>query len=426
MAPVATATATPGAAFNGRPVDLGPKGEAAAAVAGRAPPPPGAKVPSLADILTSGQFDTDESVVVPYSELPQKIEGPTVWAREEYEQPENREKWVRTWTSEEIQQLGDAAKAWVESGRPHEEIERATIDLPVTLQATLLSLRHKILHGSGFYLLKGFPVKQWPIEVTAAAYLMVGAYLGNAVSQNGKGHLLGHVKDIEGANFTGDNIDKIRIYRTSARQHFHVDSSGGLIGLCCLHRSLEGGESDVVSSHHLWNYLQEHRPDVAETLTKTNWWFDRKGEVSEGQKPYMKRSIVSLVRGQPPQSLVTQIDPYYLWSTSRFVEAGEIPGLSDEQTEAMKVLEETAQKLALHMVLEEGDCQFVSDTHVLHARTAYRDHPPPHPRRHLLRLWLSTPASEGGWVTPYPDSDHPRRGGIQVGTQKGTCPLDAE
>lgn len=83
-------------------------------------------------------------------------------------------------------------------------------------------------------------------------------------------------------------------------------------------------------------------------------------------------------------------------------------------------------KLSIHMELEVGDCQFVSDAHTLHARTEYTDHAPPAPRRHLLRLWLSTPESQGGWVTPYPDSDHPRRGGIQVNDQEPTCPLDAE
>lgn len=185
----------------------------------------------------------------------------------------------------------------------------------------------------------------------------------------------------------------------------------------------------MVSSHALWNHLQAHRPDVARTLAEPNWYFDRKGEVStskKGQNPWMKRSIATLVKGQPDNRLTVQIDPYYLWSTTRFVEAGQIPPLSAAQKEAMQVLEETAQKLALHMILEVGDCQFVSDSSVLHARTAYEDHPPPHPRRHLLRLWLSTPVSEGGWVTPFPDADHPRRGGIQVDEQPHRCPLDAE
>lgn len=157
----------------------------------------------------------------------------------------------------------------------------------------------------------GFPAHQWPIELTAAAYLMVGAYLGNAASQNSKGHLLGHFKDIESLKFTEENIDKVRIYHTSTRQHFQVDSSCGLIGLCCLQCFFEGGESNVVSWHNLWNYLQEHRFDVVETLSKVNWCLDQKGEVCEGQRPYMKRLIASLVKGQPLQSLLTQIDPYY-------------------------------------------------------------------------------------------------------------------
>ena len=54
---------------------------------------------------------------------------------------------------------------------------------------------------------------------------------------------------------------------------------------------MEGGESDVVSSHHLWNTLQAERPDVAELLTKPIWYFDRKGEVSEGQKPWVQRAV---------------------------------------------------------------------------------------------------------------------------------------
>lgn len=73
------------------------------------------------------------------------------------------------------------------------------------------------------------------------------------------------------------------------------------------------------------------------------------------------------------------------------------------------------------MILDIGDIQFVSDHHTLHARTAYKDHAPPAPRRQLLRLWLATPEAPDplnmgwtpGWKTIYNDSTHERRGGIQ-------------
>lgn len=108
------------------------------------------------------------------------------------------------------------------------------------------------------------------------------------------------------------------------------------------------------------------------------------------------------------------------------MDKGIIPALSDAQQEALRVLEETAHRLSLHMILEVGDIQFLANSHILHARTAYRDHAPPAPRRHLMRLWLATPESEGGWRLPYWDSNEKKRGGIQVDDQPPVAPLDAE
>ena len=67
-----------------------------------------------------------------------------------------------------------------------------------------------------------------------------------------------------------------------------------IVGLLCLHKALEGGESDVVSGHHVFNVLQTERPDIVETLTKPIWYFDRKGEVSVGQEDFIRTSIFYL------------------------------------------------------------------------------------------------------------------------------------
>lgn len=56
-------------------------------------------------------------------------------------------------------------------------------------------------------------------------------------------------------------------------------------------RALEGGESDLVSSHHVFNVLQEQRPDVVDTLSQPIWYFDRKGETSKGQKEWIRASV---------------------------------------------------------------------------------------------------------------------------------------
>lgn len=251
----------------------------------------------------------------------------------------------------------------------------------------------------------------------------LGTYLGYFVSQNGRGHVLGHVKD------TGDDptqIDKVRIYRTTARQFFHADD-GDIVGLLCLHKAAEGGESDLVSVHHVWNVLQRDHPDVAELLTKPVWYFDRKGEVSEGQDPYLRQAVIYLENTTAREPRVyCKWDPYFVRSLTRFSDAGIVPPLSEEQLRAMQILEQTCQDLALHMILDVGDIQFLSNEHILHARTAYKDFPPPAPRRHLMRLWLSTPEGEGGWVLPMPDSHEKKRGGIQVNDVAPRAALDAE
>lgn len=82
------------------------------------------------------------------------------------------------------------------------------------LSVLLASIRNQILNGRGFILLKGVPVEKWGNHKSAVAYMGLGTYLGYFVSQNGLGHVLGHVKDV------GDDptqIDKVRIYRTTAR-----------------------------------------------------------------------------------------------------------------------------------------------------------------------------------------------------------------
>ena len=121
-------------------------------------------------------------------------------------------------------------------------------------------------------------------------------------------------------------------------------------------------------------------------------------------------------------------DPYFVRSLTRFSDAGRVPPLSDAQQEALKVLEETCMRSSLHMVLDVGDIQWLSNEHVLHSRTAYKDHDASTgiPRRHLLRLWLSTPESEGGWQLPFHDTDHKKRGGVQVNDTPPKYPLSGE
>ncbi|KAF4119356.1 Taurine catabolism dioxygenase TauD, TfdA family [Geosmithia morbida] len=372
-------------------------------------------------IRTSGQHPPLYDALRPYEDFPKVIEGETVWSKEDFEKDPSL--WTHRFTEEEVTELGLAADRFLASGRPLTGISKENFQLD-KLGKVLTELRETIINGRGFILFKGFPTDEWGVQKSAVGYMGLGTYLGYFLSQNGRGHVLGHVKDV------GDDatqIHKVRIYRTTARQFFHSDD-GDIVGLLCLHRAQEGGESDIVSSHSVWNALQRENPDVARTLTEPIWYFDRKGEVSEGQEEYTRQPIMYLENKPADQNprVYCKWDPYYVKSLTRFSDKGIIPPLSERQLHALDTLEMTCRRLALHMILEVGDIQFLTNNHLLHSRTEYKDYAPPAPRRHLLRLWLATPEDEGGWALPMPDSKETKRGGIQVNNNPPVAPLDAE
>ncbi|CBX98286.1 similar to Taurine catabolism dioxygenase TauD [Plenodomus lingam JN3] len=369
-------------------------------------------------IRTSGQHEPIYSQLRPYSDFPTEIIGPTAWTKDDYAPHPSR--WTHVFSASEIDEISAAADAFLASDTPLTGITRAKFPLP-QFSTYLQPLRNELIDGKGFILFKGLPVTSWGNKKSAVAYMGLGTYLGYFVSQNSRGHVLGHVKDL---GEDAMQIDRVRIYRTNARQFFHADDAD-LVGLLCVAKALEGGESDLVSAHSVWNALQREHPDVAKLLTEPVWYFDRKGETSKGQKEWIRTAVFYLETGENPR-VYSKWDPYYIRSLTRFSDAGLIPPLSEEQNRAALILEETCQKLALHMILDIGDIQFLSNNHVLHARTAYKDYAPPAPRRHLMRLWLSTPEDEGGWRLPFHDSKEKKRGGIQVDDTPPVAPEDAE
>ncbi|KAK3701505.1 hypothetical protein LTR37_015479 [Vermiconidia calcicola] len=369
-------------------------------------------------IKTSGQHPPIYEKLRSYQDFPKEITGPTVWKPEDYQN--SPERWVHWFTEEEKEELGAAADAYMESGAPLTGLTKDSFPLP-KMSKLMDEIREDVIDGKGFILMKGFPVEEWGVDKSAVAYIGLGSYLGYFVSQNGKGHILGHVQDL------GDDptqIHRVRIYRTNARQFFHADTSD-IVGLLCIHRAMEGGESDIASVHHVYNTLQRERPDVVKTLTEPTWYFDRKGEVSKGEDEWIRTQIL-YIEPDGKGRVYCKWDPYFVRSLTRFSDAGKIPPLSPEQTDALQVLEDTCMRLKLHMVLEVGDIQWLTNAHVLHSRTEYKDHAPPAPRRHLMRLWLSTPESEGGWHLPFPDSDEKKRGGVQVDNTPPKYPLQGE
>ena len=355
------------------------------------------------------------TIAATYPLPPPVLETPTAWlGRDMAAAPE---RWLVQLSGSQISELEHAATRFLDAGKEIGEMCRDDFPLP-EFRAHLAELQQTLVSGIGFQLLRGLPVADYSPAMIATIFCGVGAHLGKARSQNAMGHLLGHVRDV-GADLADRNV---RIYQTARRQTFHTDSSD-VAGLLCVHQSMEGGDSLLVSSISIYNEMQRRRPDLVPLLFEPIAT-DRRGEVPAGGKPYFEIPIFNWHEG------------YFsaLYQRQYVDSAQKVPGappLSATKIEALDLLDDLTNDPSLNFSvrLEPGDMQFVHNHTLMHDRTEFRDWPAPKPKRHLLRLWLSIPGDR-----PLPDVYKQRYGSVTIGDRGGiitphtklTLPIDIE
>ena len=146
---------------------------------------------------TSGQHNPIYELIKPYHEFPKKIEGDTLWLANDY--GNGGKDWKYIWTKSDVDEIWKAVEDFEKKGLPLTAITKDLFPLP-KLSPLLHQIRHEILYGKGFVLFKGLPVDKWTLKQSAIAYMGLGTHFGYFVSQNGKGHTLGHVKDLGHTN----------------------------------------------------------------------------------------------------------------------------------------------------------------------------------------------------------------------------------
>jgi Taurine catabolism dioxygenase TauD, TfdA family len=338
----------------------------------------------------------------------------TFWRGADFKNPD---EFTHRLSDAEVDEIDAAVRAAAERNIDPIAIGTHNFVLP-QLGKYLTQTRDELLHGRAFMVLRGLPVERYSIEQTAAAFLGIGAYFGKPVSQNGKGHVLGHVKDL------GRSIDdpSARIYQTTHRQTFHTDSVD-IVALLCLKTAKAGGLSRIVSSMLLYAEMARRRPDLAAVLFEP-FYFDRRGEVPPGKRGWYETPIF---HWHADNLSVMYGNRYYIESAQRFAE---VPRLTKKQTEALDLFDALANDPAnyLDIAFKPGDIQLIHNHVILHDRTDYEDWPEPKRKRHLLRLWLCPPNGR-----PLPPVFADRYGGTEIGNRGGivltgvamTAPLEA-
>src|SRR5579864_8116330 len=309
------------------------------------------------------------------------VEGPSAWTGAEMRRREA--EWTYRLSPVELDEIDAAVVTVRAKGLDLADIGRNDFPLP-TLGPVLDRLRHEVLDGRGFVMMRGMRVEDRPIAESATAYWGVGSYFGTARSQNAKGHLLGHVYDLgQGLSATNPNL---RSYATAERQNFHIDRCD-VVALLCLRRAKSGGLSTIVSSMSVHNAMAQRRPDLLARLFQP-FPVDRRDEVPEGKEPFYEAPVFNEHAGY----LSVLYSRLHINSAQRFPEARR---LTPEDIEALDMFGELANdpELRLDMNFMPGDIQFLHNHTILHARSAYEDWPEVERKRHLLRLWLAPPGA---------------------------------
>lgn len=302
------------------------------------------------------------------------VDSPAAWYGRDLQ---NSNTWMEQLGPSEVDELLDAVADVERRGISLLEMRREDFVLP-TLAQRIQHLAAELDRGRGFWLLRGLPVEQMTHHDAAVAYWGIGLHMGVPVSQNSRGHLLGHVTD-EGVDIRDPGS---RGYQTRVRLPYHTDSSD-TVGLLCLQPSKSGGLSSLVSSTTVFNETLARRPDLA-NLWFQNWYYDRRNEERPGEAPFFATPLAVWHEGLLSIRYVRS----FLDTALRH---DAVPRRTDDEAAFLDLVDAITVEdgIALQMDFRPGDIQFVCNYSMLHSRTSYEDWPEPERKRHLLRLWIS-------------------------------------
>lgn len=298
--------------------------------------------------------------------------------------------WVIQLTRDEVVEI-DAALHHVSSLGLEIPFTAAEFPLP-TLAARLNDVPEHLENGPGFVLIRGLPGDMYSPGECAQIYWGLGVHIGTPVSQNSRGHLLGHVRD-EGLALEAPHA---RAYQTRGETDFHSDQLPvDVLGMFCVRTARSGGASMLASVETVHNVILEERPDLLDVLYQP-FTIDWCGEEPAGERPWFRCPMLSCAGGKVTSRLTNRA---YCDSVARF---GDGLALTNIQREALDFVQAVAHRpeLRLRMHFAEGDIQFINNHAVLHAREAYEDFDDPMMKRYLLRMWISLPPARRRQLAP--------------------------
>lgn len=306
--------------------------------------------------------------------------------------------WRWTLPAQAVDELSSALAYAQARGKPWLKMARSDFPLP-SLGPRLRAMVAGLENGPGLALIRGVPLDR--CDETQARLIAWGLslHMGVLSPQDARGQLIGDVRAVSQAGGVRGNA-------TADEINYHVDPCD-VVGLLCRRAARTGGESRVVSARAIYDHMVKTRPDLAAALCKPVA-FHRLG-ASQAEPNWYDCPIFADDDG-------VFTTHYYRARILKADQDRAAPNLTSTQREAVDLVQTLAadQRFSLSMALEPGDLQLLCNHTVYHARTAYEDAEAEDAKRHMFRLWLSTPGSR-----PLPAAFGGLFGDLRAGAVRG-------
>lgn len=296
---------------------------------------------------------------------------PSAWKGKDLRKEQS---WKETLSAADIEEIEKALVGIKKLGKNFADYTKEDFQIP-RLAKKIEGWRKEILNGYGLKVIKGVPVYKWTVADSEIFFWILGLYLGTPGVQDNDGQFLGHVKDTSKVGVANQQ----RLYKTAKQIKYHCDAAD-VVGLLCINKAKEGGESLLASSITIYNEILRLRPDLIDLLYKPLYLdtFNSGGTNS--------------IQVPPCRFFNGKLKTFYHSDYFRSVrQYSNVPAFTKAEEELLNLYDEIAldPNIYLDMDLEPGDIQLISNHTTIHARTDYIDFEEEHKKRHLLRLWLS-------------------------------------
>lgn len=263
--------------------------------------------------------------------------------------------------------------------QPIQHLTPATFSLPAC--ADLMSqVKINLRRGAGFAVLDRVPTDRYNLNENKSIYWLLAMMLGSVVEQKWNGTTLYDVKD------SGQTLGYgVRRSVTNLAQDFHTD--GGwldmqpeVVGLFCLRPAQEGGLSRCASLMTVHNEMRRQHVNLLARLYRTFFW-DRQSEHSPDDVPFSRHPIYRY----DGDTLTARYYEDYIFNGYKL--AGKsLDHTGVEALAAMRAIIDAPENW-VEFRLEQGQIEFINNTQIAHARTAFIDTGDTYVHRHMVRLW---------------------------------------